>query len=79
MRENALMTMFAFSASKQGIALQHASVVTNNGLAYLFLGKSGTGKSTHSRLWLSYIAGTKLLNDDKSAGTLKKSRKIGIL
>lgn len=70
--ENALMTLFAFAASKQGIALQHASVVTNKGLAYLFLGKSGTGKSTHSRSWLSYIAGTKLLNDDNPAIGLDK-------
>ena len=30
----------------------------------MFLGKSGTGKSTHSRLWIENIAGTVLLNDD---------------
>lgn len=30
----------------------------------MFLGKSGTGKSTHSRLWLSHIDDTDLLNDD---------------
>jgi hypothetical protein len=28
------------------------------------LGKSGTGKSTHSRLWLDYVEGSELLNDD---------------
>ena len=28
------------------------------------LGKSGTGKSTHSSLWLKHIPGTELLNDD---------------
>ena len=29
-----------------------------------FTGKSGTGKSTHSQLWLKYIDGTELVNDD---------------
>ena len=42
----------------------HASVVVNDGKAVLFMGKSGTGKSTHSRLWLKHISGTSLLNDD---------------
>ena len=30
----------------------------------MFLGKSGTGKSTHARLWLQHIEGTALVNDD---------------
>lgn len=30
----------------------------------MFLGRSGTGKSTHSRLWLDNIDDTSLLNDD---------------
>jgi hypothetical protein len=30
----------------------------------MFLGKSGTGKSTHSSLWLKHIEGTALVNDD---------------
>ena len=30
----------------------------------MFLGPSGTGKSTHTRLWLRYIDGSRLLNDD---------------
>ena len=38
-----------------------------NGKAYCFLGKSGTGKSTHSGLWLEHIADTDLLNDDNPA------------
>ena len=42
----------------------HASAVCCDGMAYLFTGKSGTGKSTHSRLWLRHVAGTYLLNDD---------------
>lgn len=42
----------------------HASAVFHGGMAYLFMGKSGTGKSTHSSLWIKNIAGTELLNDD---------------
>ena len=30
----------------------------------LIVGRSGTGKSTHSRLWLEHISDTSLLNDD---------------
>ena len=30
----------------------------------MFLGPSGTGKSTHARLWLKHIDGTELVNDD---------------
>ncbi len=43
----------------------HASVIEKEGKAVLFLGKSGTGKSTHSRLWLEYVPGSNLLNDDE--------------
>lgn len=64
---NAIMVAFAFSAAKYGILLMHASVTENKGFAYLFLGKSGTGKSTHSSLWLKYIANSELLNDDNPA------------
>ena len=42
----------------------HASVVQLEGKAYLFMGKSGTGKSTHSALWLKTFEGCELLNDD---------------
>lgn len=42
----------------------HGSCIVNNGRAYLFLGESGTGKSTHTRLWRENIIGSTLLNDD---------------
>ena len=64
---NALMIAFAFSGAHHNILLMHASVIMNNGYGYLFLGKSGTGKSTHSKLWLDYIPGSDLLNDDNPA------------
>ena len=61
---NALMLLFTFASARKGALEMHASVVVNGGKGYLFLGKSGTGKSTHSSLWLKYIPGTWLLNDD---------------
>lgn len=61
---NALMVMFALATADKHTALFHSSVVSYEGKAYMFLGKSGTGKSTHSSLWLKYIEGTELVNDD---------------
>lgn len=61
---NALMLMYAFAAADKGTLLVHSSVIKNKGKGYLFLGKSGTGKSTHSNLWLKHIEGSELLNDD---------------
>ena len=61
---NALMLMYAFAAADKGTLLVHSSVIKNSGKGYLFLGKSGTGKSTHSSLWLKQIEGSELLNDD---------------
>ena len=61
---NTLMMLYAFSAADQMTLLMHASVVRKEGKGYLCLGKSGTGKSTHTSNWLRYIPGTDLMNDD---------------
>ncbi|MBQ0077019.1 MAG: hypothetical protein KBS55_00055 [Bacteroidales bacterium] len=61
---NAIMLVFAFRTATLGTLEMHASVIKNGGKGYLFLAKSGTGKSTHSRLWLKNIPGSSLLNDD---------------
>lgn len=60
----ALMLCYLLATARLDTALMHASAVINNGQSYLFLGRSGTGKSTHSHLWQQYIDGTELLNDD---------------
>lgn len=39
----------------------HASVTEKEGRTLVFLGKSGTGKSTHSRLWREFVSGCRLL------------------
>lgn len=61
---NALMVTFALATANMHTALFHSSVVSYEGKAYMFLGVSGTGKSTHSNLWLKYVDGTELVNDD---------------
>ena len=61
---NAAMLLYAFRTLPHDTLLAHASVVKYDGCGYIFLGRSGTGKSTHSRLWLESIEGTSLLNDD---------------
>ncbi len=61
---NAIMVMYALATSNSLTALFHSSVVSYQGRAYMFLGHSGTGKSTHSSLWLKHIEGTELVNDD---------------
>lgn len=61
---NATMLMFAFRTATQDTLEMHASVVVNAGKAFLWLAKSGTGKSTHSQLWLNHVPGSRLLNDD---------------
>lgn len=42
----------------------HTSVIEYQGRTVLFLGESGTGKSTHTRLWRENIGNAVLLNDD---------------
>lgn len=44
----------------------HGSLIAVDGHGYLFTAKSGTGKSTHTRLWREYL-GEKavMVNDDK--------------
>lgn len=64
---NAMMLLYTFNTTMKNTLLIHSSVTVKDGVAYAFLGKSGTGKSTHSRLWLENISGTYLLNDDNPA------------
>jgi hypothetical protein len=44
----------------------HGSVIAVDGKGFLFTAKSGTGKSTHTRLWREYFgAKAVMVNDDK--------------
>lgn len=55
--------------------LLHASAVVVDGEAYLFTAPSGTGKSTHTGLWLDYFKDKAyILNDDKPALRIVQGR-----
>ena len=71
--DNGLMLIYAFCTAPLMTLEMHAAVVVrdvptfqsskgSNG--YLFLGHSGTGKSTHARQWLAAFEDAWLLNDD---------------
>lgn len=48
------------------ILLVHGSAISMDGEAYLFTAPSGTGKSTHTRLWREVFGDrTMMINDDK--------------
>lgn len=45
--------------------LLHSAILEYENEGYAFLGRSGTGKSTHTGLWLKHINGSKIVNGDK--------------
>lgn len=57
-------------------AAVHSSVIVCHDEAVMFLGESGTGKSTHTRLWRENIAGATLLNDDSPFVGLRDGRVV---
>lgn len=61
---SALMMAYAFSTADSQTLLVHASVIRCEGRGYLMTAPSGTGKSTHTRLWYDHIPGCDLMNDD---------------
>ena len=60
-----VMIAFIYSSAFYHAATIHASCVAIKDNGCMFVGPSGTGKSTHSRLWLHYIPEARLLNDDQ--------------
>lgn len=50
----------------RGVMLMHGSVIAVDGRAYMFTAASGTGKSTHVRLWRELFGSRAVMvNDDK--------------
>lgn len=64
MFDHALCFAYSFATLPHKTLLIHSSVIVKEGRAVMCLGESGTGKSTHTRLWLENIEGTERLNDD---------------
>lgn len=62
----ALQRKITESLFEHNTLLFHGSVVSVDGKAYLFTAKSGTGKSTHTRLWREMLGDRAVMvNDDK--------------
>lgn len=61
---NCMMLSFSFATCGMQTLLVHASVIRHNEKGYLMTAPSGTGKSTHTRLWYDNIPNCDLMNDD---------------
>ena len=61
----AVYRKIAAALLQKDVLLLHGSVMAFEGKAYLFTAPSGTGKTTHCRLWLSELPGAYVLNGDK--------------
>lgn len=62
----AIQRQFAEYLLERGTLLFHGSALALDGRAYLFTARSGTGKSTHTRLWREVFGSrTLMINDDK--------------
>ena len=59
---------------KHGSFIAHAAVVEYDGLAYAFMAPSGTGKSTHIKLWMDTLGrNCTVINGDKPILRLDKT------
>ncbi len=66
LEELAVYRMIAERMPDYGTLLFHASTVAVDGWCYMFMAPSGTGKSTHTRLWREVFGDRALMvNDDK--------------
>lgn len=63
-------------AAPYRMLLIHSSTIVHQDKAVLFLGESGTGKSTHTRLWLKHIPDSHLLNDDSPALAIEDGKPV---
>lgn len=66
LERTALQRKIAEQFFEYDILLFHGSVIAVDGEGYLFTAKSGTGKSTHTRLWREMLGDRAIMvNDDK--------------
>ena len=69
----AVYRKFCTQALEKKVYLFHCSAVAVDGKAYLFTAASGTGKSTHVRLWRELLGDRAVMvNDDKPLLRLKE-------
>ena len=65
LESTALQRKIAEKLFEYDTLLFHGSVIAVDGEGYLFTAKSGTGKSTHTRLWRKMLKDSVMVNDDK--------------
>jgi hypothetical protein len=79
---SALCSMIRFAYSQAILSYHaisiHAAAVVHDNKGYLFLGRSGTGKSTHAQLWIEHIKHTELLNDDNPTLLVKEDGTVWV-
>lgn len=76
--DNSLMIAYAFCMAHHGALLMHSSVPVKDGRGYLLQGSSGTGKSTHCRMWLENIPDVERINDDNPVVRLMPSGEVWV-
>lgn len=66
LEQSALLRAVSNELVGENVVLIHGSAISVNGKGYLFVAPSGTGKSTHTRLWRELLgADAIMINDDK--------------
>lgn len=71
-----LRIVFSQAVLQRGGISLHAAAVALDGKAYLFMGRSGTGKSTHAVLWQRRFPQAELLNDDNPTVRMEDGRAV---
>ena len=66
LENSAVHSLLAEKLTEYGVLLMHGSALCMDGQAYVFTARSGTGKSTHARLWReTFGERVWMINDDK--------------
>lgn len=66
LENNAIHILVADKLVEYNVLMLHGSALSMNGEGIIFTAKSGTGKSTHARLWREVFgAKVQMINDDK--------------
>ena len=74
LENNAIHALLAERLIPFNVLLMHGSALCMNGEAYIFTAKSGTGKSTHARLWREVFGDRVwMINDDKPMLRIEES------
>lgn len=64
---------FYYVLKEKNALVIHASAISYHNRAYLFVAKSGTGKSTHAKMWVEQKLAT-YINDDKNIIVLENGK-----